>query len=229
MGVKAKLKKSRCVRGLIMFFRKIFRKNVIKKKKGNEVKIQGLMNGAHISIQGTGNVCRIKTPTVNEGLSIFVQGNHNSIVIEEGCVLKDLHIWIEDNGNEVYIGKDTLVCGKTKLSCIEGTKISIGKRCMFSDSIQIRTGDSHSILDVNGKRINPSLNVCLDEHVWVGHGAIILKGVHIAQNCIVGASAVVTKSVEKEGVAIAGNPARIVKENITWDVKRLPIKEGHYE
>lgn len=183
-----------------MFFRKIFRCNIVKITKGNQVKIKGLMKGARISINGKGNVCMIEEPVTNIGLAIFVQGNHNSITVEKGCVLKNLSIWIEDDHNKIFIGKDTLICGQTKLSCIEGTKIIIGERCLFSDGIEVRTGDAHSILDENGTRINPSLDVKLDGHIWVGHGATVLKGVHIAKDSIVGAQSVVTKKFEGGGL-----------------------------
>ena len=45
---------------------------------------------------------------------------------------------------------------------------------------------------------------------------IFLKGTSIGDNCVVGASSIVTKKIEKSNVAVAGNPAIIVKENIDW-------------
>ena len=45
---------------------------------------------------------------------------------------------------------------------------------------------------------------------------IFLKGTSIGDNCVVGASSIVTKKIEKSNVAVAGNPATIVKENIDW-------------
>ncbi|MBQ9235430.1 MAG: hypothetical protein IJ184_03080 [Alphaproteobacteria bacterium] len=48
--------------------------------------------------------------------------------------------------------------------------------------------------------------------------SIILKGVSLAKGCIVGAGSVVTKSVAQERCIIAGNPAKVVKSDIDWDV-----------
>ncbi len=229
MNIKKKLKNSKITLGVLSFFRRLFRSNVIKKQRGNLVKMCGGGNvkRARISVKGKGNSILIDTPVYGENLSIFVLGNNNRINILKGCVLKNLNIWIEDDDNEVFIGKNTLICGRTKLSCIEGKKIIIGEGCMFSDNIEVRTGDSHSILDENGRRINPSFDVKIDNHVWVGHGATILKGVHILENCIIGTQAVVTKSFDEKGIVLAGNPARKVKENISWDVKRLPIEDAN--
>ena len=223
-SIKNKIKQNRCFLLFIMFFRKVFRKNVIKKKRGNTLQIQGLMNGARVNINGKGNIVEIKKPITNLGLNVFVNGSNNKIRIEENCVLKNLCIWIEDDNNEVYIGKNTLICGETKLSCIEGKRITIGKECMFSSGIEIRVGDSHSILDENGKRINPSKDVIVDDHVWVGQGVTILKGARIPKDSICATKSVITKEFSQPNVVLAGNPVKVVKENINWDKARLPIE-----
>jgi acetyltransferase-like isoleucine patch superfamily enzyme len=52
--------------------------------------------------------------------------------------------------------------------------------------------------------------VIIEENVWIGANAVILPGVKIGKNSIVGAGSIVTKDVE-ENVIVAGNPARIIK------------------
>ena len=52
--------------------------------------------------------------------------------------------------------------------------------------------------------------VVIEDDVWIGSRVTILPGVHIGEGCIVGASAVVTKSVPPYCI-IAGNPAKIIK------------------
>ena len=88
---------------------------------------------------------------------------------------------------------------------------------MFSKDINIRTGDGHAIVNKKtGERINPSKDVTIGNHVWIGMRGIFLKGTSIGDNSVVGASSIVTKKIEKSNVAIAGNPAIVVKENIDW-------------
>lgn len=221
--IKNKLKNNVVFTELIFLFRKLFRVNMIKGYRHNTICIgnKGIMKGARIKIDGKRNVLEVKNPTTNSGINIFIKGNDNHILIDENCVLKNLKIWIEDDNNNIFIGKNTLICGDTKLSCIEGKSIRIGSGCMFSDGIDVRTGDSHSVLDEEGKRINPSKDITICDHVWVGQGVTILKGCMILKNSIVATKSVVTKPFNKENVTIAGNPARIVKENINWDVARL--------
>ncbi|MNY78908.1 Galactoside O-acetyltransferase [compost metagenome] len=53
--------------------------------------------------------------------------------------------------------------------------------------------------------------VIIEDNVWLGEGVVVLPGVTIGENSIVGANAVVTKSIPKNCVA-GGNPARIIRE-----------------
>jgi acetyltransferase-like isoleucine patch superfamily enzyme len=62
--------------------------------------------------------------------------------------------------------------------------------------------------------------VVLEEDVWVGANAMILKGVTVGRASIVGAGAVVTKDVPPNSI-VAGNPARIIGE-----VPKEPFKAG---
>ena len=57
-------------------------------------------------------------------------------------------------------------------------KVKIGEDCMFAYDIDIRTGDSHSIIDKNsGKRINYAQDISIGNHVWLASHCRILKGV----------------------------------------------------
>ena len=54
---------------------------------------------------------------------------------------------------------------------------------------------------------------------------LVNKGVKIADNIIIGTGAVVTKSCAYSNVIIAGVPARVVKENVNWYIKRVSMVE----
>jgi len=53
--------------------------------------------------------------------------------------------------------------------------------------------------------------IVIEDNVWLGGGAILLPGVRIGRNAVVGAGAVVTRSVPANTV-VAGNPARVIRE-----------------
>ena len=96
-------------------------------------------------------------------------------------------------------------------------KILIGNDCMFSYGINIRNTDSHPIYNSNGELINKGKEIIIKDKVWVGMGATILKGCTIEEGCIIGAQSLVTKSIAVKNCIATGVPARIVRENITWE------------
>ncbi len=148
-------------------------------------------------------------------------GNGNKVIIGRGCKLNDVTFWIEDDGNEIALGVGTSIQGKTEIACIEGTSVTVGDDCMFSSNISMRTGDSHSVVDLDGKRINPSKSIKVGNHVWIGQNVFIGKGAEVADNSILGAGSVVTRRFNEPHVAIAGNPAIVIKEKVNWKRERI--------
>lgn len=84
------------------------------------------------------------------------------------------------------------------------------------------TTDSHSIIDMaTGQRVNPSKDVVINSHVWVGHGVSIGKGVTLAEDMVVGACSYVAKSIDEPHSIVAGVPAKVVRRNFTWNINRI--------
>ena len=180
----------------------------------------GLLQNCRMQINGAENKVNIGDACRLQNCIIKIRGNNNSVNVNSGCHLIDTEFYIEDDNCNIIIGNETCICGKTQLAAIEGCSISIGNHCLFSSEINLRTGDSHAILDMSGNRINPSKDIIIEDHVWIGNRAIILKGVHLEQNTIVATGAVVTKSFPEPNCVLAGNPAKIIRENINWNSDR---------
>jgi hypothetical protein len=68
---------------------------------------------------------------------------------------------------------------------------------------------NHQIDDLARHQVEVPIRI--EDHCWIGANAIILPGVHLGPRTVVGAGAVVTKSVPEGNCVIAGNPARIVR------------------
>lgn len=149
-----------------------------------------------ININGRGNTilwgnvfmkrCRIRVVGENNRIilssnlsrisdsSITIYGSNCSIFIGEKCNLNHLHLYIEDSNGQIEIGKHLTVTGECHIDVIEGKKVTIGNECLFATDISFRVGDSHSILDqFKGNRINPSQDVTIGSHVWIGYGVKI--------------------------------------------------------
>jgi acetyltransferase-like isoleucine patch superfamily enzyme len=88
--------------------------------------------------------------------------------------------------------------------------ILIGNNCMFATNCYVTDADWHDQYDRTAAPGKTGA-IVLGENVWVGDSAIVCKGVHIGDNSIVGAGAVVTRDVPPNTI-VAGNPARPVKQ-----------------
>ncbi len=119
-----------------------------------------------------------------------------------------LSVWSDDKEKGgIQIGKYCLICPGVRIS--SAYEITIGDNCMFANCAFITDADWHGIYDrVSIGRKEP---IAIANNVWVGDSAIICKGVSIGENSIIGAGAVVTRSVPPNVIA-AGNPARIVRQ-----------------
>jgi len=113
-----------------------------------------------------------------------------------------------DIGNDVYIGP-----GARFLS--GPARIIIGNKVMFGPNVLISSGD-HNIsvvgrymFDVKEKEAGDDLDVVLEDDVWIGGGAIILKGVRVGRGAVVGAGSVVTRDVPDYSIVV-GVPAKVV-------------------
>ena len=196
--------------------------NSYKVKRGNNIDIEGIMVHSRINIRGKNNKLIVKRGAALLNCSFNIEGNNNEIVIGENCRLWGVNAHFEDDGGKIDIGKDTEIDGRTHLACIEGKKISIGEACLFSSDITLRVGDSHSVTDLSGRRINPSKDIIIGNHVWIGNSVIVLKGTMIGDNCIVGSGAVVSGDFEANQ-AIGGNPAATIKRDVNWKKERLQM------
>lgn len=90
--------------------------------------------------------------------------------------------------------------------------IVIGDDVIISENVVIRDSDNHEIVR-NGFAMDAP--IVIEDHVWIGINATILKGVHIGSGSVVAAGSVVTKDVPKKSL-VGGVPARILKTDIEW-------------
>ena len=193
--------------------------------KGNQNQISNktsIFTKSRIKIVGSGNVLIFGEKSYLDNCKIFIKGNNNKLIVGDNALFYNTEFHIEDNGNVINIGDRTTIYGYTHLACIEGCKIFIGEDCMFSTDVIFRTGDSHSIIDkVSNIRINPSKDIYIGNHVWFGNKTTVTKGTYIRDNSIIATGAIVTKAFEEEAIILGGNPARILKTNITWMRERI--------
>ena len=201
--------------------------NLLRRKvKGSGNRIEApcaLLEKTDIRIFGSNNRILIGDFAVLKGASLYICGDNNTVTIGSWTHLNGTEICIEDSGNAVTIGDKTKFLGKTHLAAIEGTNITIGTDCLFSGDVHFRTGDSHSILGKDGRRVNASENITIGDHVWVGTKVTCLKGTAVAAHSILAACALVTGKFTEPGCVLAGVPAKVVKRDSDWSILRVPV------
>lgn len=105
-------------------------------------------------------------------------------------------------GALIRIGSGTYLNRGTEI--VAARSVTIGRDCMIARDVIVMDTDQHA-LPGRGLQVAP---VDIGDRVWIGARAIVLKGVHIGDDAIVAAGAVVTRDVPPHGIA-AGVPARI--------------------
>ncbi len=149
-------------------------------------------------------------------------GTACAVEIGQACGLGDLFVHAATQGR-VTIGAGTGIGGTLRLLLHEPGEIAIGTGCLFASEIDVSISDMHSIVDAaTGQRINPAASVAIEDRVWVGVRAMILKGAHIQAGSIIGACSVVSGSIAGNSVA-AGAPAKVVRSGVTWRHELLPL------
>jgi acetyltransferase-like isoleucine patch superfamily enzyme len=209
-------------------------KNGINLKSSYHKKISGSGNklildnsalfiSCNFDIKGNNNSILVKESVIFRNTTFYIRGNNHNVIIESGVQFnRGGEIWIEDTNGTLLIGKNSTFENVHLAVSEPYSKIKIGEECMFAYDIDIRTGDSHSILDLNTlKRINYAKNIVIGNHVWVASHVSILKGSQLADGSIVATRSVVTKEFSSKNVLLIGSPAKVQKENITWDRQRI--------
>lgn len=186
------------------------------KGKNNRVTVCGDILGLKKSIIGNNNVVDIKSSIIRDS-SIRIRGNDNKLLVEDGCNIgKGCSFWLEGNNNTIIIGRNTTMTLKCHFNAQEhNTTIIVGEDCMFSNTIIVRTSDSHPIFNSEGVRINPAKDVIIGKHVWIAPSSVIMKGAILGDGCIVGSHSMVNKSIPNSCLAV-GMPAKVVKEAVSW-------------
>ncbi len=137
---------------------------------------------------------------------IIVQGKisvGNNVILENESKLLAWRKGVIKIGDSVYIN------GATVSATVS---VDIGNEVVLSGYVLIIDHDGYG-LDGNPAIERP---VKIGNHVWIGVKAVILKGVTIGDNSVVGGAAVVTKDVEPNTI-VAGNPARKIRDTAGYN------------
>lgn len=168
-----------------------------------------------ISIEGNNNTVNISNLRNVTSLDITINGNGGVFEIDPRR-LGNLRVLIK-NGARVVIEKDTSI-ESAYILADNGKVISIGRDCMISYNVQLRTTDAHGIYSVEtGERLNLPGDITIDDHVWIGQAVLISKGTKIGRNSIIGASSFLQNTEYPNSCIVAGTPGKLIRTGVVWD------------
>jgi acetyltransferase-like isoleucine patch superfamily enzyme len=94
-------------------------------------------------------------------------------------------------------------------------QLEIGQDCSISWNCQFLDEDFHTI-EYPGRKENLSQGIFIGVRVWIGANVSLMKGTYIPNGCVIASNSVVKSKFEEENFLIAGNPAKIIKKNVSW-------------
>jgi len=189
--------------------------------RGNRLELGGcLLRNVLFDVDGDNNHVIVHSGSRLADTTIHIRGFNHRLEIGRFCAYSG-ELWLEDSGCRIVIGEHTTIYGAHLAATEPGSVITVGKECLFSQGIQVRTGDSHSIIDTGtNRRINPAQDVEIGDHVWIGRDVKLLKGSAVGTHSIIGTGSIVTERIPPNSLAV-GIPAKVVRTEVTWAAERL--------
>lgn len=128
--------------------------------------------------------------------------------IGENCYIEPpLHSnW---GGRHVHFGKN--VYCNYNITLVDDTHIYVGDNTMFGPNVVLATAGHPVLPELREQVYQYNLPIHIGKNCWLGAGVIVLPGVTIGDNTVVGAGSVVTKDLPANVVAV-GNPAKVLRE-----------------
>lgn len=112
-------------------------------------------------------------------------------------------------GRHVHFGRQ--VYANFNLTLVDDTHIYVGDCTMFGPNVVVATAGHPILPELREQQYQYNIPVRIGRNCWIGAGAIILPGVTIGDNVVVGAGSVVTRDLPDSVVAV-GNPCRVLRE-----------------
>ena len=111
-------------------------------------------------------------------------------------------------GHHVHFGSG--IYANSNLTLVDDGHIYIGDKVMFGPNVMIATAGHPINPELRDRGLQFNKDVYIGENTWIGGNVVILPGVHIGKNTVIGAGSVVTKDIPDNVIAV-GNPCRVLR------------------
>ena len=123
-----------------------------------------------------------------------------------------------DYGTHIKVGKN--FCANYNCTIIDVAVVTIGDNCQMAPNVAIYTAGHPVYPTTRNSAYEYGKAVTIGDNVWIGGNTVILPGVHIGNNAVIGAGSVVTKDIPDWCIAV-GNPCRVQKKITEADKRKL--------
>lgn len=170
----------------------------------------------------------IGEPVVSGSSPVRILLKHKSMLyMDEGAFVRG-GVCIELSGrSRLLVGKGSYINWDSNISAGGSAIIKIGIKCAIGCNVNIYAYDYHRVVNDDGTEQDYFDDITIGDHVWIGAGALILKGANIGSGSIIGAGSVVLKGEYPPLSLIAGNPGKVVKNGVSW--RNLTVEEKRFE
>ena len=133
----------------------------------------------------------------------------------EGCYI-ELPLHANWGGHHVHFGNH--VYANSNLTLVDDGHIYVGDNVMFGPNVTIATANHPITPDLRSKGLQYNKDVHIGNNVWLGSNVVVVPGVKIGNNSVIGAGSIVTKDIPDNVVAV-GNPCKVLREISEHDKK----------
>ena len=128
--------------------------------------------------------------------------------VGENCFIESPYFanW---GGHHVHLGSN--VYANAGLTLVDDTHIYIGDNTMLGPNVVLATAGHPIDPTLRAKGLQYNLPVRIGRNCWLGAGVVVMPGVTIGDNTVIGAGSIVTKDIPS-GVVAVGNPCRVLRE-----------------
>ena len=130
-----------------------------------------------------------------------------------------------DYGFHIETGKNFFA--NYNCTIIDVARVTIGDNCQFAPNVSIYTAGHPVHPDSRNSLYEYGIGVSIGDNVWIGGSTVILPGVHIGSNTVIGAGSVVTKDIP-DWVVAAGNPCKVIRK-ITEEDRSYYYKDRQFD
>ncbi|WP_338841942.1 sugar O-acetyltransferase [Clostridium perfringens] len=119
-------------------------------------------------------------------------------------------------GKNVHFGNG--VYANFNLTMVDDCDIFVGNNVLFGPNVTVSAGTHPIHPELRSKQAQYNIPIHIGNNVWIGANSVILPGVNIGDNSVIGAGSIVTKDIPSNVIAV-GNPCRVLREINENDMK----------